>query len=392
MQYTEFPKFVPDQLLTSLHLNQVFNYLDEQERLTRRCLIGIGISCGLLPKPNATGTEITITHGCGVTSEGYLITWEQRTFNEFVAFDPVKERYYDRFVDTAAKQKRFDLWELVEAGTLEASQPLSSSFLADKVVLLFVEFLEENNKNCDPNSCDDKGVKVTVTFRPLLVTRADAEHLISEDNGNGELISLQLPELRMRRFDVPATRLDDTASVFSGYLKLLGRPFLESVESTLSAAYQSLRPLVVDLYPANPFAGVANRFKFLFDGSLSIAQMLHLQYYFDLFSDILEGYSELRQRGTKLSGVCCPSPGLFPRHLLLGEAQGFDPSMRSEYRHYFVPSPMLGGSSQMIKELRSLQIRLVLLTDLFTVPPAPTIGGKLAPDFLRITPSVLADC
>jgi hypothetical protein len=321
MQHTEFPKFVPDQLLTPLHLNQVFDYLDEQERLTRRCLIGIGIGCGLVPKANATGTEITITHGSGVTSEGYLIPWEGRTFNEFVAFDPVKERYYDRFVDTAVKQKRFDLWELVEAGTVEASQPLSGAFLADKVVLLFVELLEENNKNCDPNSCDNKGVKVTVTFRPLLVTRTDAEHLIGESSGGGELISLQLSELRMRRFEVPATRLDDTASVFRGYLKLLDGPFLRSVESALSAAYQRFLPLVADLYPTNPFAGLANRFRFLFDGSLSVTQVLHVQYYFDLFSDVLEGYAELRRCGAKLSGVCCPDPDLFPRHLLLGEAQ-----------------------------------------------------------------------
>ncbi len=42
-----YPEFVADQVLTADHLNELFDYLDEQDRLTRRCLIGIGIVCGL---------------------------------------------------------------------------------------------------------------------------------------------------------------------------------------------------------------------------------------------------------------------------------------------------------------------------------------------------------
>jgi hypothetical protein len=61
-----YPEFVPDQLLTSEHLNQLFGYLEEQGRLTRTNLIGIGIVCGLEVKTNAAGTQITITKGCGV--------------------------------------------------------------------------------------------------------------------------------------------------------------------------------------------------------------------------------------------------------------------------------------------------------------------------------------
>ena len=39
--------FEPDQVLTNDHLNELFDYLDVQERLTRNKLIGIGIVCGL---------------------------------------------------------------------------------------------------------------------------------------------------------------------------------------------------------------------------------------------------------------------------------------------------------------------------------------------------------
>jgi hypothetical protein len=186
-QQNEFPEFVADQLLTSEHLNQVFNYLDEQERMTRTNLIGIGIVCGLEVKTNNAGTSVRITKGCGVTSEGYLVSMPETVYTEYRIFDPVKERYYDKFVDISAKTKKFNLFELVQSAVFEDSIELSGEFLKDKVVLIFVELLEEQNKNCDPNSCDDKGISVTATFRPLLVTKADAATLIGSVGGQGSV-------------------------------------------------------------------------------------------------------------------------------------------------------------------------------------------------------------
>ena len=42
-----YPVFEANQVLTNANLNEMFNYMDEQERLTRASLIGIGIFCGL---------------------------------------------------------------------------------------------------------------------------------------------------------------------------------------------------------------------------------------------------------------------------------------------------------------------------------------------------------
>ena len=49
MDITEatYPVFEANQVLTNAHLNDLFEYLDEQTRLTRANLIGIGIVCGL---------------------------------------------------------------------------------------------------------------------------------------------------------------------------------------------------------------------------------------------------------------------------------------------------------------------------------------------------------
>ena len=43
---SDYPKFVADQVLTSDNLNDLFGYLDEQGRLTRANVSGIGLVCG----------------------------------------------------------------------------------------------------------------------------------------------------------------------------------------------------------------------------------------------------------------------------------------------------------------------------------------------------------
>ena len=172
---TIFPEFVPDQLLTSDDLNEMFGYLDEQGRMTRSNLIGIGIVCGLQVKAASAKNSITITKGVGVTSEGYLVRFDQDVvYHAYKSFDAVKEEYYSKFVNTATtpKTQKFTLLELkpdiTDGGTELAAIPGS---LDQYLVLLFVELLQEQNKNCDPNSCDDKGINTTVTVRPLLISK-----------------------------------------------------------------------------------------------------------------------------------------------------------------------------------------------------------------------------
>lgn len=71
-----YPIFTPNQVLTKDDLNQVVNYLDGQNRLTRAYLIGTGIVWGmdLSSTFDATKAQIQISAGCGITSEGYLIS------------------------------------------------------------------------------------------------------------------------------------------------------------------------------------------------------------------------------------------------------------------------------------------------------------------------------
>ncbi|HXS18129.1 MAG TPA: hypothetical protein VN764_13120, partial [Polyangiaceae bacterium] len=77
---TNYPIFVPDQLLTSEDLNALFGFIDSEGRLTRTNLSGIGVLCGFQVLPTSDGSHITITAGTGVTSAGHVVSLKEATY------------------------------------------------------------------------------------------------------------------------------------------------------------------------------------------------------------------------------------------------------------------------------------------------------------------------
>ena len=390
-EHINYPHFVPDQLLTSEHLNQLFNYVEEQERLTRTNLIGVGIVCGLQVSINPAGTEITITKGCGVTSAGYLVVFEDSlgaqeiTYSRFKIFNPVQDKIYDKFVD-AELNERFNLDELKRA-SVEDAVPFPAGYFNDKVVLLYVELLEEGAKNCNPNSCDDKGVTVTVTIRPLVVHKDQAPALLATQNVSKNYSSL--PWLKLRRFDVLNHEPVTSEDIFDAYKIILNASFVTAVESALTDSYNLFSYAVSEEIPANPFQGLAADYAFLNDGSAGSYNLVHIQYYYDFFSDILQAYDEFREAAIELSSKCCIDGSLFPRHLLLGETYD-SPGSKPEFRHYFISSPLF-SQKHLFEKLQSLFRRLVKIKNEFFLPDSYIPGNSTVDSTIRITPSLLSN-
>jgi hypothetical protein len=398
-----YPMFQPDQLLTSDNLNQLFGYLEEQGRLTRTNLIGMGVVCGLEVKTSADGTSITISKGCGITSEGYLVSVKETTYTFYKPYNAVQDLLYGLFVD-GSRNQLYPLNELKEAGTEENTVALSTLDLSTKVVLIFVEILEDAAKNCNPDSCDDKGVNVTVSFKPLLIEQADADKL---GNGSGAgNIYLNLAELKIKKVDVPATTLSTASTIFQAYLTVISQTFLAKIETQLDALYTTFSPLIADLYPNNPFTGLADSFSFLHDNTLTASQLTSIQYFYDLFSDVIFAYEEFRKVGTQVISECCSDNDTFPRHLLLGLATAPVSAIKATYRNYFIPSPILQGGccGGSLAELRALFTRIVLLLEKFTITPQMQSIGVIPRRFfdtqilfrnrgpvIRITPSKYGD-
>lgn len=401
-----YPIFETNQVLSNSHLNQVFNYLDEQERLTRANLIGIGIVCGLETSLELTGTATTLdlTKGCGVTSKGYLLVEPEDVV--LVSYRPYvlpADLDYPPFKDTSAVQ--FDLWEMLPAQDSDATTtPLGSpaNFLNDKAVLLFLELKKEGLRTCSPNDCNDMGSEVTATVRRLLIKQADLDKIIAAANALAtDLTSsdlekalsdrLNLPDLRLPRYDVPNTGPATTHDVFAAFLAVFSKSKLvQNTAAALTAVYKAFKPVVEKTYPSDPFADFLTNFGFLDTAPKTPEQVEFLQYYGNLFDHILKAYDECRWKGVELLCACCPPEGLFPRHLMLGALSS---SQTGVYRNYFLPSAAIGGCEERTKDLEQLFQRLVEMTLRFTdAPPLPQPSpGSKTDEQIRMTPSTWGD-
>jgi hypothetical protein len=398
-----YPIFEDNQVLTSPHLNEVFGYLDEQERLTRANLIGIGIVCGLEVTLDQTAGEILLTRGGGITSEGYLIVApEDVTLVSFMPYTLPAELPYPPFMNGTAQ---FDLWELFptaeQGATLLKDSP---DFLKEKGVLLFLELKKESSRNCSLNDCDDRGSEVTVTLRRLIVDRAALDKVIAKANQlpnlggadlSGALLAeLNLPDLRLPRFDVPNTAPVTAQQVLTEFLAVFKpEQIVHQVGAALSAAYNAFKPLLKNKYPSDPFGGFISRFGFLDAVPATTTQVHFLQYYYDFFDDLLGAYYELRNRGLELLCACCPPEGLFPRHLMLGLPFPNEVAHPGIYRNFFIPSPAVSGCEARTRDLLQLFDRLVEMIGAFTdQPPLPfsTLSARGGVP-VRITPSKLGD-
>ncbi|WP_428667696.1 hypothetical protein [Runella sp.] len=399
-----YPIFEANQVLTNRHLNAVFNYLDEQERLTRANLIGIGIVCGLEAGFEANGPQIRITKGCGVTSEGYLIIQEEVLLTARKDYVLPAELDYPPFKNG---NQSYPLWELFPTGEPDAVA-LDEAFLKGKALLLFLELKKDDLRNCSPNNCDDKGAEVTATVRPLLITLDDLAKIVAAAQGLGGGLTpadvqanlqtrLNLPDLRLPRYDVPNTAPASSEEVLEKFFDVFKKYTLaKKVSQALSAAYTAFRPLVESSYPNDPFASFLADFGFLDTAPQTVEQAIFVQNFYDLFDDLLQAYEELRWHGLELLCACCPPSGLFPRHLILGELQPETHSFTTTYRHFFQPSPAVGCCRRESGEVAQLFQRIVEMIGQFRLTPplqnnfstdvlAPIIVQGREP--VRITPT-----
>ena len=399
-----YPFFEANQVLSNLHLNQLFDYLSEQERLTRANLIGTGIACGLTLRFNAVTSTLQLSAGCGVTTEGYLAVEANNV--ELVAYRsfqlPLDIDYEVLRDKTKPDHPAYPLWELFPDGEVEVEALDSpANFLDNKTVLLFVEMKKQGLRTCSPNDCNDRGSELTVTIRRLLIDVADLVKVIAASVDLGldmtladleaaMLSRLNLPDLRLPRYDVPNTSPATSQQVLAAFHAVFrDATLVEKTGQALDAAYLAFRPLLKERYAGNPFDGFMSRFGFLDTEYGSAEQITFLQYYYDLFDDVLRAYDEMRWKGVELVCACVPSELLFPRHLMLGVPLPVAIANPGLFRTEFTPA--CAGAGEVLRdEFVMLFQRLVEMLASFTHQPTLRAPGKPSQGDaqIRITPSV----
>jgi hypothetical protein len=348
MKLDAIPVFKPNQALTADHLNDLRKFLDYEDRLTRRALIGIGVMCGFRLDVDADAS-VHIAKGVAVTSEGHIIAEDAVICDRHVPYkvpvpsgegvppDQVAEaRYPFLFPDG---ENQIDAWEML---TTEAEVPggeapptdITAAFLSDKTVMLFLECTEESLKNCDINDCSDKGAELQYVLRRLLVRRADADAMMAQEAAVAGIPTdlsshpgLGLKYLRVEDLGIARNGIGTYPALFARILQITAR-LSADLPQALRDAYGAYDYLLEDMYPVERFPD--GPFPDSYFGNLwgnLAAKPFLAQYFYDYLLDAAMAYNAFVDKARAFECVCLPNAGRFPKHVLLGDplaaAKGF---------------------------------------------------------------------
>lgn len=388
-----YPIFEADQVLTADHLNDSFEYLEEQQRLTRIKLIGMGIVCGLEARLAEANTIVSVSTGVAITSKGYLITFKgdaPEGLINYPFFTPYSDPNEDVYPFFLSGGNPIPLFELQEQ-RIEGAEPLSE--LADPIssygLLMYLECFDKKLKNCIENDCNEKGTERIFTLRVLLVRKEDLRNVICmEEALNGPKTEAQLERIVNARFQlnglqIPRIRLLPNLVNYPQFITLYQQIIsvaLPDVQKALLASYRYFRPVLLDLYKGRTDFEqmVVSRLPAI-SAKITQANICYVQYLYDLLCDLTEAYNEFMEEAFDLWTECCPSMERFPKHIRLGGLRAAETCEPSLYRTRFLHSPIHNGQGAALERVKCLHLKMAILIEQFQG------GGAL--EEIRITPS-----
>jgi hypothetical protein len=373
---SKYPVFEADQVLSQKHLNSVVSYLEEQDRLSRTGLLGMGIVCGLEishPQPN----QIKIGCGTAVTSLGYEINWEEKLFTfyhdlelstNFIGANYSKEPFLEPILKYGSKYLPFkNAIELLEPTSTEPlKKAIPNGFFNDKVVLFILETALIDEKNCVNTNCDDKGKRLEFTVRPLVINNSDITPLLLL----GFDIKKASQKLVTPRYNVPFKNLVTGQHVLDGFKNWYDDAFLTTLSNQINAIYNTNKNV---LKSTSDFSALNNCKTLLLQIINANKDKLQIQYVCDWIADIVAAYNEIVDFQNQNPTFCCFDESQFPFHIILGNI-----NLENNFRTPYIKT---GNTDKEILQRNKLNIlfeRMVLLIKSWSITDT----------VIRITPTV----
>ncbi|MBZ4043753.1 hypothetical protein [Flavobacterium hibisci] len=360
---TQYRRFTKNQVLTEGNLNEVVDFFDDQDRLSRVFLSGVGIVCGFYSAYNNAQNTISITQGTGITTDGDLfklyqadvlgnkkIDFDSKTYTHCKIYDNTKAGYKPFFYDGANKQ--LPLFELL---TEEQQKKEKDPYFAltqftantgfdfkDAVILMYLESYEKESDLCVSLSCDNQGLEIVGNFKVLIVSKTVAKHIMNHDSMIGKInyanLYQTLPDVKSNRIVLKADDFVHLDAIKQTFTKGI---FKNNVVQNLQEGYNKLltglsMPLVLEAIQKK----ITELFNF--EGDPVLPQ--DFQYLYDLLNDLVDTYNETKALLFTIEDAnCSPDINAFPKHLMLGELIKTEPCF--EFRHAFYKSPLLTGEN-----------------------------------------------
>ncbi|WP_046755831.1 hypothetical protein [Kordia jejudonensis] len=347
-----YEEFLPDQVLTHKNLNKIVNYFEDQDRLSRIYLTGVGVGCGLNIVSSST-KHIEIGQGVGITTDGDIIKSETRRFQYYSALTDKAE--YDLF--TKGDMKVYELYEKGSAGR-ENELPLASfstnesTTLKDCIVIAYVESYTEDEGLCGGSGCDETGNKVFSNLKFLITHKNNKDILTSDDTiyQSHDVLDYydKLPDLCLPRIILTPTNTN------------VGMPIIKQYKDTFilkGDLYVGISTIIRNFSQRinfQKYGVLISDIAIYIDTIFSELDDEYVQYRYDLLKDLIDTYNEIRSYILHSKFECVPNIKAFPKHLLLGTPE---PTTRLETRHDFYPSPMVSENDENLIAIRTLCIK-----------------------------------
>ena len=395
---TKYHTFVDNQVLTKDQLNEFINYFEDQDRMSRVFLTGVGIVCGFQLSFNASDNSITVSQGTGITTDGDLIKLRSdipESSLKSIDLSQIKYTHYKKFEDNKTnysffrkkviedgneKLVPFDLWEILPQKTDDEQELGTFSGLQEMVVLLYLESYAKEGDLCTAIDCDNQGIEQVARLRVLLVSKADAAYIAGLDsiysgyNYADDIIAL--PEIAVARAILNSTNSANYPELKKLYYSaIFGNSFVSQLSTGITKLVQSFG----DLLNLNISASNLNSYKSKLNQILNFSAYnvpFDIQYRYDFVKDLVDTYDEIKSLLLELRTICNPDINAFPKHLMLGCISEINNDIK-HYRHKFYKSPALDCGTETIEKCRSLTFRLFDLITRFQTSVGET----------KITPS-----
>lgn len=390
-----YPIFEGSQVLTSTQLNQLSAYLDQQGRLTRSKLIGIGIVCGMQVQPFPQGLQIT--KGLGITSEGFLIQSGNFNATHYRPYTLPEGVEYKPFKDVDHEVSLFELLTEVpkdSTGVKKLNNP--ANFLNNKYVLIFLEIFDKDLKSCLGNACDDRGQDRLLTLRRLVVSEPDLDKILTKSSNVRAPFpaALDLKEFYAKKpFFYPENAESKEYGAFvKHYQKTTAEILNDDFFKAIETSYSTFEPILGKNYGfANPIGtpSIGSKIadiKALLEADPSEIQ--GIQYLWDFAKELVKAYMEFRATAMDLWYTCPADSSLFPLHLMLGRAKPASETQAQflKYRHGFIQPPIFNQQKLLAETCIQRHRRMILLIE--KLETGIFAKGESEKFPIKITPSV----
>jgi hypothetical protein len=370
----EYSRFVKDQVLTEVQLNEIIDFFEDQHRLTRTCLIGTGIVCGL--HLQRTPTQVTLSAGAAITTDGDLLKMELTSYKHFAEYTMPDAGKYDPFYyKEGEKEKVVKLYQLltdedkdkITSAQVHGIKDLDSE-ISNWVAILYLEYYLKDPENCTPINCDNLGQRQVARPRLLVLSKSDLDKVIQRDPDEtiGDDIYLKyheayesyftFPVLRPKRVILNQNNTINSITLASAYFKA-AKDGSGNITKAIGDLYQAFKFMI----DKSESLKIDQLMKRLSENLNKASNPLHAQYTYDFYKDVLVAYNELRDMIYNVAFECCPNIYAFPKHIMLGEPNIEYGSQPPKYRHQFYPSSAVSRNQQnnVIGMFKRLQLMIM---------------------------------